>query len=422
MELRLTRPWFPFISCTAPPFSLEQLTPFQHLLASVMTLGEQHAVAAALAGEKARLEAEAAARAALSLDDQQLSDGVKAVTDLLNEICPRCKQLFAGFDGCFALTCSHCAAGFCALCNKDCGGDAHAHIAPGGGCPFIAASAGGIVGEGTYAITLRCRREDALWNYLHVNFPAASRARRALLDDATVKAALLGVGLNPGDFKDDANRPKQSAAVRAAQHGAHNAGAGGVNGVGNILAALERMEAGQAQMRNDARGRRRMRAPAFAAEPEPELPPPPPMRDVMYAVELQKHAKGRPCDAGCGAPIAKEALQLRVKSLKGEDVFVDGVEDEKGRKIKLAVLQAPPSSCFHPDCFKRKFGHPAELWKDLFDNGLNKVGGEAQKTLQKLFPADNRQGTAEQEQPEQQLAERAAGACGDAAARRAERQ
>ena len=49
------------------------------------------------------------------------------VNNILNLSCPRCKAVFANFDGCFALTC-RCRAAFCAYCLKDCGADAHAHV------------------------------------------------------------------------------------------------------------------------------------------------------------------------------------------------------------------------------------------------------------------------------------------------------
>jgi hypothetical protein len=53
------------------------------------------------------------------------------ITDLWILRCPRpnCKAPFDSFTGCFALTCSHCSCGFCALCLRDCGSDAHAHVA-----------------------------------------------------------------------------------------------------------------------------------------------------------------------------------------------------------------------------------------------------------------------------------------------------
>ena len=58
------------------------------------------------------------------------------VDNILTMRCPRCKQAFIDYNGCMALTCSRagCGCGFCALCQEDCGGDAHPHIARG--CPY----------------------------------------------------------------------------------------------------------------------------------------------------------------------------------------------------------------------------------------------------------------------------------------------
>ena len=54
--------------------------------------------------------------------------------EVLTLCCPRCRMVFLDFTGCFALTCgnNNCRAGFCAWCLKDCGADAHAHVA---NCP-----------------------------------------------------------------------------------------------------------------------------------------------------------------------------------------------------------------------------------------------------------------------------------------------
>ena len=52
------------------------------------------------------------------------------LTDRLNMRCPRCSSVFHDYDGCNALTCwnTSCRAAICAICLKDCGNDAHAHV------------------------------------------------------------------------------------------------------------------------------------------------------------------------------------------------------------------------------------------------------------------------------------------------------
>ena len=56
----------------------------------------------------------------------------REIEHMMNLCCPRCTRVFLDFDACLALTCSGnggCNAAFCALCQKDCGEDAHAHVA-----------------------------------------------------------------------------------------------------------------------------------------------------------------------------------------------------------------------------------------------------------------------------------------------------
>lgn len=64
--------------------------------------------------------------------EQEIDRTVRLIReDVLTLACPRCRQAFLDFSGCFALTCSRagCGAGFCAYCLTDCGNDAHAHVA-----------------------------------------------------------------------------------------------------------------------------------------------------------------------------------------------------------------------------------------------------------------------------------------------------
>ena len=48
--------------------------------------------------------------------------------DVLTLHCPRCKKAFVDFKHCYALDCNACPCGFCALCLKDCGKDAHGDL------------------------------------------------------------------------------------------------------------------------------------------------------------------------------------------------------------------------------------------------------------------------------------------------------
>jgi len=53
---------------------------------------------------------------------------MKIVDEILTLRCPRCRQAFLDFDGCFALRCSVCPCAFCGWCLQDCGTDAHPHV------------------------------------------------------------------------------------------------------------------------------------------------------------------------------------------------------------------------------------------------------------------------------------------------------
>ena len=76
---------------------------------------------------KERFAAELAAK---SEEERRVMFARKEIEDLVSLCCPRCKQVFAEYDGCAALTCGKagCNAPFCALCLTDTGVDAHAHV------------------------------------------------------------------------------------------------------------------------------------------------------------------------------------------------------------------------------------------------------------------------------------------------------
>jgi len=120
---------------------------------------------------------------------------------ILTLSCPRCNQAFIDFNGCMALTCSRagCGCGFCALCQADCGGDAHGHV--GGGCP-LATKIG--VKKGEFHLS------EADWN------TAMSKARAIRLDEyfntlteaqkqhalEDCKREIQDIGLKPADFNE----------------------------------------------------------------------------------------------------------------------------------------------------------------------------------------------------------------------------
>ena len=85
--------------------------------------------------ERQRMEQEKTRLAQMSDVQREVHESrVYIVEELLTLKCPRpnCRQAFVDFKDCFALTCGRCRCSFCAWCMKDCGRDAHAHVAQ---CP-----------------------------------------------------------------------------------------------------------------------------------------------------------------------------------------------------------------------------------------------------------------------------------------------
>ena len=113
--------------------------------------------------------------------------------------CPRCGQAFIDFNGCMALTCSRvgCGCGFCALCQEDCGGDAHPHV--GGGCPL--AESIGLkprefhIREADYAKAMTRAKVIKLHEYLDTLTEA--RKQHALQD---CEREIRDLGLDPSNF------------------------------------------------------------------------------------------------------------------------------------------------------------------------------------------------------------------------------
>jgi len=59
---------------------------------------------------------------------------LEALAQMGGKKCPRCSVPILKNGGCNAITCTRCHAGFCYLCGKDCGSDAHPHFGEPGIC------------------------------------------------------------------------------------------------------------------------------------------------------------------------------------------------------------------------------------------------------------------------------------------------
>ena len=98
--------------------------------------------------------------------ERKLDEACTHIRDnILTNKCPRCSQAFVDFQFCFALTCSRkdCGAEFCAYCLRDCGDDAHAHVA---NCKFNPKS-GKVYGSAEiFEQCNRNRRSKAIKKYL----------------------------------------------------------------------------------------------------------------------------------------------------------------------------------------------------------------------------------------------------------------
>lgn len=89
----------------------------------------------AVEAERRKFELEMETIRRMTIDERSAELLYQDITEnILNLRCPRCNHVFVDFSGCFALTCvfNRCGAGFCAWCLRDCGSDAHAHVA---NCP-----------------------------------------------------------------------------------------------------------------------------------------------------------------------------------------------------------------------------------------------------------------------------------------------
>jgi hypothetical protein len=172
----------------------------------------------ALATQKKQIEAEYARIEAIKDADEKASAKLrlKIVEEVLTLRCPRCKTAFLDFNGCCALTCGNrtCNAGFCAWCQKDCGADAHRHVAR---CPD-SASGGDVFASDGQIRAGQNRRKTRLAREMIHGADLNQRARGML--QGSLDRDLRDLGINPADvFGAPAARPAPAAPAPAANQG-----------------------------------------------------------------------------------------------------------------------------------------------------------------------------------------------------------
>ena len=230
--------------CAAPPWTLEDLAPQLDPGALVAyATGMRY-----LAIDLPRLFREReAARAQQEEDIRRIADVAERVRRMRLQVeeedftlrCPRCRGAFVDFNGCAALYCKDdagppprkgCGISFCALCLKDCEGDAHAHVKAVHAKPELRAAGNAemyFFSRSDYAAAHRGLRLGLLAGRL-AGLAGEPAVQEALLG-ALAGADLRGVGLSV-------------AAVRAA---AGMPAAEGAEGGGESAArVVERMRAG----------------------------------------------------------------------------------------------------------------------------------------------------------------------------------
>jgi len=108
--------------------------------------------------------------------------------EIMTTRCPRCRKAFYDYDGCAALVCSECRCGFCALCQENCGSDAHAHLSH---CK-LNPSGGMHVAEAEFKRVIRDERVRKLPEYLAT---LGEQVREEVEGDPSVRTILSDLGL-----------------------------------------------------------------------------------------------------------------------------------------------------------------------------------------------------------------------------------
>ena len=157
-----------------------------------------------------RLERERERMLRASQVEMQAAVARKHIEERIMQLhCPQCRRAFYDFTGCMALTCDPgCGATFCGICLRDCGRDAHAHVAV---CEW---NTGRHTGQGIFAepgawrAMVQRRQRAELQRYLA---GLELEAQQLLSSDAYVTTTCRELGLPlPGATAQD---PVNTAAV-----------------------------------------------------------------------------------------------------------------------------------------------------------------------------------------------------------------
>ena len=125
--------------CAAGPFSDAQVAAmtssevFSTYIENCTKLAETRLVQELTEQKNQELRRELSRLSSLDERQRRVEAAVMRVQEVLTDKCPRCEAAFLDYANCSALTCHRCGCGFCAWCLRDCGADAHQHVA---NCPL----------------------------------------------------------------------------------------------------------------------------------------------------------------------------------------------------------------------------------------------------------------------------------------------
>ena len=114
-------PQFPR-ECNAAPYTTAQLAQglksqvFEQYITTKLRFVENQTKLACEIEVQARIQAEVQRLERMSQFQRSVEEALHEIESILTTKCGRCQQAFVDFEGCLALSCSRCAANFCAWC------------------------------------------------------------------------------------------------------------------------------------------------------------------------------------------------------------------------------------------------------------------------------------------------------------------